>query len=165
MHFHLCAHHRIIISKYSYFCRDGVFSFVTEKKFGQDLAVFVSKTDVNSTDWDLSTPNSKKKSPLEPTHYVPLKYSYLSEWWWREVPLKEWSHSKLPTKISKKPPARASLAVALISLLSTQDIPKCQLTVTFGTSQHIWHLWHTAEDLAANDANILMSILNIFTLL
>ena len=58
MHFHLCAHHRIIISKYSYFCRDGVFLFVTEKKFGQDLAVFVSKTDVNSTDWDLS------KSPL-----------------------------------------------------------------------------------------------------
>ena len=50
MHFHLCAHHRIIISKCSYFCRDGVFLFVTEKKFGQDLAVFVSKTDVNSTD-------------------------------------------------------------------------------------------------------------------
>ena len=53
----------------------------------------------------------------------------------REVPLKkEWSHSKLPTKISKKPPARASLEVALISLLSTQYITKCQLTVTFGTS-------------------------------
>ena len=72
----------------------------------------------------------EKKSPLKPTHYVPLKYSYLSEWWWREVPLKkEWSHSKWPTKISKKPPARASLAVALIFLLSTQDIPKCQLSL------------------------------------
>ena len=110
-------------------------------------------------------PIPRKKSPVKPTHYVSLKYSYLSEWWWREVPLKEWSHSKLPTKISKKPPARASLAVALISLLSTQDIPKCQLTVTFGNILDFWPLLHLAEDLAANDANKLMSIQKIFALL
>ena len=116
------------------FCREEVFLLVSEKSCVIICVKNRTTVDINSTDWDLSTPNSKKKSPLEPTHYVPLKYSYLSEWWWREVPLKEWSHSKLPTKISKKPQARASLAVALISLLSTQDIPKCQLTVTFGTS-------------------------------
>ena len=120
------------------FCSEGVFLLVTEKSLGtkktnqylclKHLTMSIQRIETSPL------PFPRKKSPRKPTHYVPLKYSYLSEWWWREVPLKEWSHSKWPTKISKKPPARASLAVALISLLSTQDIPKCQLTVTFGTS-------------------------------
>ena len=66
------------------FCREGVFLLVSEKSCVIICVKNRTTVDINSTDWDLSTPNSKKKSPLEPTHYVPLKYSYLSEWWWRE---------------------------------------------------------------------------------